>query len=427
MRSLWLIFLPLLFLPNIGTSSTTAFGALEISDYLIGPYIGLVLLTGRWGRRSQVAAILPAAAGFFIWAFLSTATIWLRYEYGTDRELLFSLLKLAKLALYAVAGLLTAQALASAEERARFHWAVLAAGTVTGTALLSFPEEAKHFSAMGYKASNAVSALTAMLVCYLGALLVTGQGTRRWRRAAGPALMILLLGFFLSRGRGGWVAAVVGAAYLLYHTGFRRRVVQVVGVLSVVVISAYFSFPLFRNEVDKTLWPDQAYAQHMARYNSGVAGVDDGARLYSWASEAVKFMDAPLLGTGFFHRGGATRLWTTGSHNFWLQMFLETGVVGGALMLAVLWAMWRTAGTRVAREQGVTVPVRASLLAAFVGGISGEYLYGGMVLFTLLLVFAPAGGLARPAVSTGVPRPAGGVLPVGPQRTTVNAAASLPP
>ncbi len=45
--------------------------------------------------------------------------------------------------------------------------------------------------------------------------------------------------------------------------------------------------------------------------------------------ESAKFPKSPIFGTGFYHRGEKSGLWLTGSHNFWIQMFLETGLVGG--------------------------------------------------------------------------------------------------
>jgi hypothetical protein len=35
----------------------------------------------------------------------------------------------------------------------------------------------------------------------------------------------------------------------------------------------------------------------------------------------------------------------------------------------------------------------AALVAAFVGGLSGEYFYGGMALFTFFAVYAPVGSV----------------------------------
>ena len=82
------------------------------------------------------------------------------------------------------------------------------------------------------------------------------------------------------------------------------------------------------------------------------------------------------------------------SHNFFLQMFLETGVPGGLLVLAIFYGLWRQAGCPAARRRGLDVPAKAALLAAVAGGLGGEYFYGGIGLFTLLAVYAVGGSLA---------------------------------
>jgi len=87
------------------------------------------------------------------------------------------------------------------------------------------------------------------------------------------------------------------------------------------------SQPDFREQVDKTLFlPTEQYGYQGTR---NVGTLDDGGRFQTWDHEARKLDNAPIFGTGMWHRGGSSGLWTTGSHNYWLQMFLETGVVGG--------------------------------------------------------------------------------------------------
>jgi hypothetical protein len=148
---------------------------------------------------------------------------------------------------------------------------------------------------------------------------------------------------------------------------------------------------VFRNRVDYTLFPDSSYLE---TYGSGVGGIDDGARVVSWTTGLRQF-NAPVLGTGFFHRGGESGLDFTGSHNFFLQMFLETGIPGGVLMLIIFYRLWRMAASRSTKLAGLELPAKAALVAAMVGGSSGEYFYGGTMLLVLLGVCGPAGSLPR--------------------------------
>jgi hypothetical protein len=121
--------------------------------------------------------------------------------------------------------------------------------------------------------------------------------------------------------------------------------------------------------------------------------VDDGARFSTWVHEAPKLVNAPILGTGFYHRGGTSGLWDSGSHNFFLQMFLETGIVGGILMVSVFALTWRQAGLKTTSLNKISVATRAALITASVGGMSGEYFYGGVSVLVLFATFAIAGAL----------------------------------
>jgi hypothetical protein len=77
-------------------------------------------------------------------------------------------------------------------------------------------------------------------------------------------------------------------------------------------------------------------------------------------------------------------------------MFLETGIVGGILMMSVFALTWRQAGLKTKSLNKISVATRAALITAIVGGMSGEYYYGGVSVLALFAVFAIAGAL--PAV-----------------------------
>jgi len=393
----WLFYLPLLFLPNLGLARPTAFGRLEISDFLIWGYLSCLLLARR--SRQQVAAdrLAPPMLAFLAWALVSTLTIPFRYDYTDNRALYFSMLKVAKLTLYGLAGWLTVTRVGGAFVRRLYHWSLLGVIAMLGISLLTLrperdPRLAAQAAAEGYKANNAISVGIAFLACYLGALWIAGYGDRLWRRAAVAAIALGLTGSFVSSGRGGWVAALAGVAYIIMRRRGARTAVVFLVLVALSGVFAYHSFPEFRKDVDRTLSPDPRYLQ---KYGSGILGIDEGGRLGIWRHAALKLVNAPLLGTGFFHRGGPSGLSTTGSHNFFIQMFLETGVVGGLLVLAIFRRMWLDAGSREARIAGLGLPLRAALVAAVVGGMGGEYFYGGTVLLALLSVYAPVGGLPR--------------------------------
>lgn len=410
-KHLWLIWLPLLFLPNAGAERPTPFGTLSVADFLVGPYILFAYWRVRRNHTVHVKAYIDVLAPllffFLAWILFVSATIPLRYLYFGNDRVIFSLLKVGKFSLYAVAGLLTCRALAVSTngERRAFYWSLLACGTLVGTTLLLsqnslgllLPGQSVSGREEVYQ-SNVVSAMMAMFVTFVAGTVLAKGVTPRWRKVALIALAVMLLGFLMARGRGGWVAALIGMLYLFAHVDLRRTLL--VALLGAAVVGyAYTQYPTFRTEVDRTLNPDPIYLQ---TYDAGVMGIDDGARWVILRAETPKILNAPLFGRGFFHRGGVSGIYPTGSHNFFLQMFLEAGIPGGLLMLLFFRRMWQhTSAQHVGAE--LALPVHAALLAAGVVGLSGEYFYGGTALLTLFLIYAPVGSLPVNATASHAP------------------------
>lgn len=413
MRYLWLFWFPLLFLPNLGLSQGTAFGTLELSDFLIGPYLVLMLIAATRGMKLNVGRLTPWLGLFIVWALLSTVTIALRYGYADNYHVEFGLLKIAKMVLYGLAGVLTARALYREDARRAFDWSLLAASVVSSVAIIQTGsgQSGQQYTGTGFSSSNGISVMMAILFCYLGGRLMTGEGTSRWRLVAPVGIVILFVGWSLSDGRGGWLAAAAGVAYFVFRLGPTRQMIMYGIAGAVVVLTLYQSTPEFRRQVDMTIFPTEEYG---LQETSTVAGVDQGARLETWTNEAGKLDNAPVFGSGIWHRGGPTGLWTTGSHNFWLQMFLETGFIGGVVVIAIVVKMWRHATELRAHGRRADIPLKAALIAVIVGGLGETYFYGGIVLFTALAVYAPTGGLPVAHAENPVKAIGKGLHPAGP-------------
>jgi O-antigen ligase len=389
---LWLFFLPLMFLPDLGFRRPTAFGTLEVGDYLILPYIVLLLVAKGQACPRYTKGLRYVLVAFLAWGLVGTMTINVRYAYGFDyHTMFFSFFKMAKLALYVIAGILTMNRVKGSSGRREFYWSLLGVIAVLGISILLGPEKGlEDRSVMGYISVNPVSVTAAVLVTFCGGLLVCGYGSKLWKRAAVLILLLALAGIFVSETRGAWLAMILALPYVVWRRGFRTHTIVLVVGLLIASYSSYLLFPKFRQKFDFTVSPE-------LRYQTGetmnVAGIDEGGRPVIWLEEGPKFADAPVFGTGFFHRGGLSPLWVSGSHNFFLQMFLETGFLGGILILCIFGRMWLEAGSRDARQALLTVPFRAALIAAMVGGMSGEYYYGGIPVLALFLVYAPTGAL----------------------------------
>jgi O-antigen ligase len=380
--------LPLLFMPNIGLGRQTVFGFLELSDFVIWPYLavtGLAVL--RHGAKRPATEVgrrlFPWVMFFLAWSLAATLTITSRYSYFTDFEMQVGLLKLAKLFVYGLAGWLTLALARRVGEGRSLLWSLVASGLVVAASLMasaSGVDRGSYNTKMGYEATNSISVEAAILIVFLGGAWAMGWGSRRWRQVAPWALSGMVLGVTFSQGRGGWLAAALGLMWFFYRKGLQRRTVVVTGIVMAMIGLAYVSVPIFKKDVDRTLDPDPRL---LNKYDSGWMGIDAGSRPAIWQNEGRKLIDAPVLGRGFFNRFRGSGLHEDGSHNFWLQMFLETGVPGGLSVLAVLWILFLSA------RRSRMLPTEAALVAAFVGGLGGEYFYGGMPLFALIAVCAP--------------------------------------
>ena len=409
MKRLWLLLVPAFGMPDLLFSQQTSVGILKSTDWIIVPYLLLLVLAGAGRSGKEETKPLTKILWFFCgWALLATLTIPLRYSYGDDHIVQVGIVKVGKFAMYGAAGIGTVRAvLGDPAVLPRFHWAILASLLLSGisaylttTTLLDLPNSPEE-AGFRFEAMNGVSVQISIVMAFVLGEWVANRGTAAWRSLGVGLLPIAVLGFFLTGGRGGWVGLLAALAYVLLKVGMRPSFVVAGLVVAVVGTFAYVENDSFSRHVDITIKPElldqeTEFAQ--------TVGFDDGNRFTIFVHESQQLLRSPVLGAGLFHRGGRSGLDSKGSHNFFLQMFLETGFIGGIAILMLFRRMWRIAGQGPAPDT-VSLGVRAALVAAMVGGNTGEYFYGGPVLFMLLAVMTPAclkelaapGPVAKPA------------------------------
>lgn len=262
MKRAWLYYFPLLFLPNLGFGVVTEFGVLELADLLIVPFILLVCLAPRGKRPTVLSKSFPLMLVFVVWALATDLLINIRYGYTDKHYMVFGLLKLAKLVLYGVAGILTSKALVDEPTRRYFTRSLIVAGLIIGLGLSVVGQKSAQpyrpkFA--GYKTSNEVSVSAAILVCCVAGLRLRGAGLGRWdRRLALAALLLMAAGLGISEGRGGWVAGIAGILYLSHHILPRRKAVALILGVFVFVFGLYTYSTVFRQRVNLTVSPELA-------------------------------------------------------------------------------------------------------------------------------------------------------------------------
>lgn len=404
MNRLWMFIFPLMFLPSLGFMRRTQYGTLETGDWLVAPLILALLAAPSSKYLQQCMKVKSVLLLFLAWVLISVLSIHFRYDYRDDLAVIvLCLLKLGKLAAYTVAGMLIPGRLVDMRTRSAWLWSVLAALLVISLGLLANSPiaGADMFNREAYKSYNIVIVLMSMLSCYIVSIWFDNQGSASWRLCAGISVVLAFLSIVLSaskstHGRGGWLALAIGLGYLFLNRSRKFKTVAVTLLVVAIATTAYFTISGFQSLVDTTISPpsdDVAFV------------VDDGARLQSWAHEAPKWVNAPVFGSGLFHRGGQSGLWTTGSHSFFLQILLETGIVGFVLLAAVFWNMWRFAGSAVTQLTGLKVATRSALIAGIVAGITCEYFHGGIVVLALLSTQAFALSLPSEASPVRVAEP----------------------
>lgn len=388
---LWLYFLPILFLPNLGFfDGNTSVGEIKVCDVLIFPYIFLVSLDFFRPNKKQIINLFkPLFIGLLTTIFIGSFLIYLFYNYKSNNPMITSLVKSFKFAVYSFAGYLSVRCIQTTEKKEQYYYSVLWSAFVLGFSLFFADQLSDTNSGISIE-YNAQS-------CYLSILLTTiiikFQYTKqytRWKLQSYFLLPIVFIGFFLSQGRGGWLALLLGLVIFIQKTGISKTAIQIIIGGTVLFFVIYFNFEGFSTQIDRLLLLDEDYAKRMQSYGvKTAAGVEDGARLETWIHEFPKFTNAPLLGTGLFHRGGYSGLWSTGSHNFWIQMLLETGIIGFSFFVAIFYKVWSyNKLIKYKYKMGYHI-VLSNMIVIIFNGMGGEYFYGGMGIMSFFLAFTP--------------------------------------
>jgi len=404
LQYLWLAGLALMFMPDINLSRPTDVGSLQPSDRVLLLLLPALLIgPGR-------AVRLPARVRTAFWLFLGVALLSvlaspLRYPDADSVMLYRGLTKLAKFAIYALIGPLVARRILSDDDYRRAVSALVVGGFIAACSLMltayqRWEPGGASFSKWDflYQASNSLSVTLAALVCLLFGLWYTDAASPPKLVGRIAVLLALVIGLIITGGRGGWLAAAIGLAYVA-ATG-RPTLRSVVMAVSVGVVAAgmAMTIPQVRGRIERISDPTTA-SQAVQQ-----TGFSDEGRLYALTQELPKLWDAPIVGVGFFNRGDPTELDPTGSHNFFAQMALETGLLGLSILLWLFWGLWKVKSPPEFKRP--LAAFHATVVVICVACLSGEYLYGGLNLMLLSVLYCSTIALVqRGAMRATVPIP----------------------
>jgi hypothetical protein len=368
-------------------------GLTAVAALLVRPWRSL-------SRLVSLATLAPGAAGFLVCAFAPTG--WA----GADAA-----------ASWVYAGLMAAVAAAWArDERRRALLLCVAVLAPLGTfakgwlAWWGGGNAAQPFVGTFYWHNQEAAFLLMGALCGLAIAVTAGSALRPlgWL-----AVALCGAGVFLTTSRGAMMA-LYGALTLLVVLGLARRawrlsLAAVIAGAAAFVTATVLSGPPFFTHGGGAL------AGASARSQSGeTLGANSGHRLDDWSQAVHVFLRWPVTGVGFHgfasgsalvDQGGKGSL-TPFAHNGFLQLFVDGGVLLGAVALAALavatLAIGR--GLRPAVRTASWTPVvlaTAVLAGALHSAIDFDWSYPALLSgFGLLLVLAAPAVAAAPAAST---------------------------
>ena len=406
MKQLLLFFVIIVpFVPDLGQEAGVgALGQLTLADKLLVPgFVTLAMIARNLPPTPMERYARPLLA-FVLIALLSSVSVPLRFPAADSSVAVMGVLRMAKFSGYTLLAFVSLRCFASPLYRHTViaGWGV---GVVLMSGVLVYQAQIFDHGPRGSQQpdllpGNPVSVALSCVVVSSTYVLASGllAGARAWMLAA--VTLSGFVGMIFSQGRGGWLSLLLGVAFMTRR--IRLRFIAAAAVVGLIVAAAAANSPSVARNLQQLIVEEKDYS---VTGDEAESSVDDGGRIQTWVHESAKLAEHPVLGFGIFHRGGASPLWFTGSHNFFLQMFLEAGLLGGGAFLWFFWNLWKATQTlqREARIGG-----QAVLLTMAFGALGGEYLYGDAPLYCFLIamwmlaipaeVGIPASVPAEPAV-----------------------------
>jgi len=250
-----------------------------------------------------------------------------------------------------------------------------------------------------FDSPNQLGSFCALMVP-VGAALIFGARTTRWRVIAGLSLVLLLVTLMLSLSRGAWVGAAVALLLMLVKLPQARRLLIVLGVPLAIV--GFFIWSLTPTKTDVKV------VEERARAITVLSPYDDRRVIYREAYREIR--EHPFLGVG---PGGfpvaSTRVVSESAtlsyahaHNLYLNWGAEVGLPSLVIILGFAIALGFAARTasRGARVRGdpadraLVIGIAAALLTVLAQG-SFDYVIPNPVVYTAFWTLVGALLVAR--------------------------------
>lgn len=225
-----------------------------------------------------------------------------------------------------------------------------------------------------------MSTLMLIVVWHLHSVLV--PSARSWMVWA-LALLTIANVFFVMTGRSGYVAMLLAISMAVWLPSTRQQ--RGWGVLAVILLAVGLGFTSTRLQTRV-----QEVKRDVIEYSKGNPNSSQGLRLDYWDRSLQALSEKPLLGHGvgswktqYMRLGGTETAPPSNPHNQYLLWAVEGGLIGLALMIGILIAIYRD-------SRQLETPVQRAMLStlaiATVSGLFNCPFFGaGMGEFFLLM------------------------------------------
>jgi putative inorganic carbon (HCO3(-)) transporter len=218
----------------------------------------------------------------------------------------------------------------------------------------------RYAGALGYAGENGLAAFEAqfVLLC-LG--LFSGVRGLRFKLLIAVSVALALYCLMFSFSRGGYLGLLAGLLFL--GLAKQRRYLLVVAVI-------LFSW--------QTMVPNAVRERVLMTYDGGQVDSSSGERVQLWQDAMSIIPKNPILGTGFdtYKLLGRSEDYTD-THNYYMKITVEGGLVGLVLFLVLLWKLLRE-GISLLKEtddrffQGLGLGFGAMVVCVFAVNLFGD-------------------------------------------------------
>jgi len=254
-----------------------------------------------------------------------------------------------------------------------------------------------------YDANDLATLITTAMP--LGLYFVLGRGRAVVRALAVVGLAILAVGLIRSGSRGGFLAFLAVAAFVLVRVTTIPARSRLAGLVVILAVLSATASDQYWAQMQTIVHPKQDYNM-----------TSEEGRLKVWARGVDYMTGSPVFGVGvknfpvaegtisplarLAERGLGVR-WGA-AHNSYVQVGAELGIPGLLLFLGVIWCAFKALG-RAARPGGEAARLAQSLMAALVGFVVGAFFLSLAYtdMFYTLLAFV----IALAKTSNGVAGP----------------------